>query len=139
MDKFVPRIPSLQDLPPTRLRVFLCHREVQRTAARTQRHRFFLRKRIRIFHQMICKNHAPSTPKLRAYPKDKRSCSFRDLLRQIGCRSICCFTKSESATSDRLWCRTFVKKKPKDPQADDIVFALKLCLSLFRISCKFIA
>ena len=50
-----PEFLPLQDLPPTRLCAFLCHREALRTAARPQRHRFFLRKGIRIVYQMICK------------------------------------------------------------------------------------
>ena len=38
--EFLPR----QDLPPTRLRVFLCHREAHQTEARLKRHRFFSSK-----------------------------------------------------------------------------------------------
>ena len=48
-----PEFLPLQDLPPSWLRAFLCHREVRRTAARPQRHRFFLRKGIRMVYQMI--------------------------------------------------------------------------------------
>ena len=36
---------------------------------------------------------APSRPKLHAYPQDNYSCSFRDLLSQLGCRCMFCFTK----------------------------------------------
>ena len=33
---------------------------------------------------------APSRPKLHAYPQDKYSCSFRNLLSQLGCRCMFC-------------------------------------------------
>ena len=45
----------LQDLPPTRSRAFLCHREAHRRAARPQRQRFVLRKGTRIIYQMVYK------------------------------------------------------------------------------------
>ena len=53
---------------------------------------------------------APSRPQLHVYRKDKYNCSFLDLLRQLGCRCMFCFTNRKSGSSNRLGCRTFVKK-----------------------------
>ena len=106
----------LQDLPHTPLCAILCHREAQRTAAQPQRHRFFLRKGIRIVYQMICKKTLfPDQTRCLSEGQIQFSFTRFSLLGHLEYRCMFCFTsKNPLHYSNRLWCRTFILSKTKN-------------------------
>ena len=99
MDKFIIRIPSSARSSSNAFFVMLSFfvlslswRSTPNSSSTSTTSIFSSRKyRDRLPHDLL--EHVSSTPKLHAYPKDKYNCSFRDLLGQLGCRCMFCFTK----------------------------------------------